>query len=304
MTVRGSCGGAGRLAGKVAIISGAARGQGRSHALALTREGAQVAIFDVCEQLPTTDIPMSSPEDLAETVRQVEEVGGTPLALVADVRSSEQMRSVVEQTLNAFGRIDIVVANAGIDGIEPTLSMRDEVWDEMIAVNLTGVFRTIQPALKPMIEQGEGGSIIITSSCAGLTPYPNHAHYGATKFGVIGIMKCLALELAGHRIRVNALAPSAVRTPMALNSTIFELFTGRADATEAETAPLFERMNLISEPWIEPEDVSSAVMWLASDESRFVTGVTLPIDLGFMIKGPFNGKDAAMRIDAPAAAPG
>lgn len=295
----------GKLDGKVAIISGAARGQGRSHALTLAREGARVVLFDLCDQVPTTAIPMSGPDDLAETVRQVEEIGGTPLSIIADVRSSEQTRAVVDRTLKTFGRIDIVVANAGIDAIEPTISLRDEAWDDMIDINLTGVFRTIQPALKPMIEQGDGGSIVITSSCAGLTPYPNHIHYGAAKFGVIGVMKCLALELAAHRIRVNALAPSAVRTPLALNSVLFELFTGNPDATEADAAPIFQGLNLMEEPWMEPQDVSNALLWLTTDEARYITGITLPVDLGFMIKGPFNARDAAMRLaDAPTEYPG
>ncbi len=288
--------------GKVALISGAARGQGRSHALALAKAGAKIVGFDICEQIPTTKIPMSTESDLRETVRLVEEAGGEMLAVKADARVSAQTSAVVEQAMERFGRIDIVVANAGIDSIDPTIDMPDEAWDDVIGVNLTGVFRTIRPALRPMIEAGRGGSIVLTSSCAGLTPYPNHVHYGAAKYGVVGIMQCLALELAYHNIRVNAVAPSAVRTDLALNPVLFRLFTGREDATEQDAAPIFQDLNLIERPWIEPEEVSNAVVWLCREESRAITGHVLPVDLGFMIKGPFNAKDAAMRIDGSNAA--
>lgn len=290
------------LAGRVALISGVARGQGRSHALALARAGAQIVGFDICEQIPSTKIPMSSSADLAETERLVREAGGDILTLVADARSSAQTQAVVNAAMDRFGRIDIVVANAGIDSIDATVDMPDEAWDDVIGVNLTGVFRTIRPALRPMIEAGAGGSILITSSCAGLTPYPNHVHYGAAKYGVIGITQCLALELAAHGIRVNALAPSAVRTDLALNPILFELFTGRSDATAEDAAPIFQGLNLIERPWVEPEEISSAVVWLSSDYARSITGIVLPIDLGFMIKGPFNARDAAIRIDGANAA--
>lgn len=285
------------LTGKVALVSGAARGQGRSHALALARAGAKIVGFDICAQIPTTRIPMSSRADLDETKRLVESAGGEMLAVVADARVSADTQGVVDEAIDRFGRIDIVVANAGIDSIDPTIDMPDESWDDVIGVNLTGVFRTIRPALRPMIQAGEGGSIIVTSSCAGLTPYPNHVHYGAAKYGVIGITQCLALELAAHRIRVNAIAPSAVKTDLALNSVLFELFTGRADATADDAAPIFQRLNLIERPWIDPEEVSAAILYLASDAARAITGIVLPIDLGFMIKGPFNAHDAAIRID-------
>jgi (+)-trans-carveol dehydrogenase len=238
----------------------------------------------------------------ATTRKLVEAAGGEMLALVADVRDSAQTARVVADGLERFGRIDIVVANAGIDSIDATISMTDEAWDAVIGVNLTGVFRTIQPALKPMIEAARGGSIIVTSSCAGLTPYPNHIHYGASKYGVIGIVQCLALELAAHNIRVNALAPSAVKTDLALNPVLFELFTGNRAATADDAAPVFQSLNLLERPWIDPEEVSAAVTWLASDAARSITGVVLPLDLGFLIKGPFNARDAAIRPDGGSAA--
>lgn len=280
---------------KVAIISGAARGQGRSHALALAKQGVTIVGFDICEQIETTKIRMSSPEDLAETQRLVEEAGGEMSTLVADVRSSADTQRVVDHAMERHGRIDIVVANAGIDSIDPTLHMTDQAWDDVIGVNLTGVFRTIQPALKPMIEGGRGGSIVATSSCAGLTPYPNHVHYGASKYAVIGIVQCLALELAAYNIRVNALAPSAVATDLAQNPTLFGLFTGNPEATVEEAAPHFQKLNLMERPWLEPSEISDALCFLTSDAARGITGIVLPVDLGFMIKGPFNAKDAAAR---------
>jgi (+)-trans-carveol dehydrogenase len=286
----------GKLDGKVALISGGARGQGRSHAVTLAREGADIVVFDICEQLPTVEIEMSKPEDLEETARQVEETGRNVIAMRGDVRDTASVGAVVDAALERFGHIDIVVANAGIDSIAPTATMADEVWDEMIAVNLTGVYKTIRAALPSMIERNQGGAIAVTSSCAGLTPYPNHIHYGASKFGVIGIVKCLALELAHYRIRANAIAPAAVRTDLVLNPVLFKLFTGNPDATEEEAADVFRTLNLIDEPWLDPADVSNALLWLVSDEARYVTGITLPVDLGLLIKGPFSASDAAAKV--------
>lgn len=288
----------GRLEGKVAFISGGARGQGRSHAVTLAREGADIVVFDVCEQLETVEIPMSRPEDLEETARLVEQTGRRVIAMRGDVRDTASVNAVAAAALAEFGRIDIVVANAGIDSIAPTATMADDVWEQMIAVNLTGVFKTVRAALPSMIERNQGGSIVVTSSCAGLTPYPNHIHYVTSKFGVIGIVKALALELAHYRIRANAIAPAAVRTDLCVNPVLFNLFTGNPDATEAEAAPVFRSLNLIDEPWIETSDVSNALLWLVSDESRFVTGITLPVDLGLLIKGPFNAADAAALVGA------
>jgi len=286
----------GKLDGKVALISGGARGQGRSHALTLAREGADIAVFDVCEQLPTVEIEMSRPEDLAETERLVAATGRRVVAMRGDVRDSASLAAVVERTLAELGQIDIVVANAGIDTIAPTATMADEVWEQMIAVNLTGVYKTVRAALPAMIERGAGGAIVATSSCAGLTPYPNHIHYVTSKFGVIGIVKALALELAHHRIRANAIAPAAVDTPMAVNPVLFELFTGDRDAGKEAAGEVFRTLNLIDEPWVEAQDISNALLWLVSDESRYVTGHVLPVDLGMLVKGSFNAADAAARV--------
>jgi (+)-trans-carveol dehydrogenase len=286
----------GRLEGKVALISGGARGQGRSHAIAMASEGADIIVFDVCRQLPTVEIPMATPEDLAETVALVAATGRRVVAEQADVRDTEALARVVDAGMSEFGRIDIVVANAGIDTIASTASMPDDVWEEMIGVNLTGVFKTIRAALPTMIEQNTGGAIIITSSCAGLRPYPNHIHYCTSKYGVIGIAQCMALELAHYRIRCNVVAPAAVRTDLVINPVLFRLFAGNSDATEEDVTPMFQSLNLIDEPWVDPKDISNAVVWLASDEARWVTGITLPIDLGFLIKGPFSAEGAATRV--------
>jgi (+)-trans-carveol dehydrogenase len=287
----------GKLDGKVALISGAARGQGRSHALTLAREGADIIAFDICKQLPGVEIPMSRPEDLDETAQLVSKTGRRVLAMQGDVRDTASLDAVVEAGLGEFGHIDVVVANAGIDSIAGTVTMPDEIWDQMIAVNLTGVFKTIRAALPSMIRRGTGGSIVVTSSCAGLRPYPNHVHYVASKYGVIGVTQAVALEVAHYRIRCNAVAPAAVKTDLVVNPVLFSLFTGNPNATIEDATPVFKTLNLIDEPWVEPRDVSNAVLWLASDDSRYVTGIVLPIDLGLLIKGSFNASDAAARLD-------
>ena len=285
------------LTGKVAIVSGAARGQGRSHALALAQAGAKVVAFDICEQIPTTRFKMSTPEDLAETERLVASHGGEILALRGDVRSEVDTQRVVDECLNKFGRVDVVVANAGIACVADTATMPQDVWDDVIDVNLTGVFRTIRPAIAPMVSGGSGGSIVVTSSTAGLTPYPNQLPYVVAKFGLTGMVKALALELGAHGVRVNGIAPSTVKTDLALNPIFFELFTGRPDATEEEVAPMFQDLNVIQRPWLEVEEVSRVVVWLAGDETRFMTGTVIPLDLGFMVKGPFNAIDSALRLE-------
>lgn len=285
------------LAGKVAIVSGAARGQGRAHCLALAGAGARVVGFDICEQIPTTKIKMSRPEDLDETQSLVEAAGGEIHTMVADVRSSSDTQRVVDECLSRYGGVDIVVANAGIGCVENTVSMPDDVWEDVLAVNLTGVFRTIRPALAPMIDAGSGGSIIVTSSTAGLTPYPNQLPYVASKFGVTGLVQGLALELGAHGVRVNAVAPSTVKTDLALNPIFFELFTGDPTADEDQVAPMFQELNVIQRPWIEPDEVSRAVLWLAGDESGFMTGTVIPVDLGFLVKGPFNARDSAATVE-------
>jgi len=277
----------GRVDGKVALITGAARGQGRSHAVRLAQEGADIVAIDILEDVPTIAYPMASEEDLDETARLVEKQGRRILARKADVRSRSQLQAVVDEALTEFGHIDVVSANAGIGS--PGMhfwEISDEQWDDSLDVNLKGVFLTCSVVAPSMIERGRGGSIIVTSSGAGLQPVSHIADYTSAKHGLIGLMRVMANELAEHYIRVNAVCPTTVDTALVQNDRLYRLFRpdlenpGKADVIEA-----CRQMNAIPEPWVEPVDVSNAVLWLASDESRYVTGVALPVDLGVTIKG-------------------
>jgi SDR family mycofactocin-dependent oxidoreductase len=274
----------GRLDGKVALITGGARGQGRSHALTFAREGAQIVVCDVAHDLPTVPYPLASPKDLAETARMVEDLDRRCLAIQADVRDSEGMRGVVESAISEFGHIDILLANAGIESFGEAWELTEDQWDEMIAVNLTGVWKSCKAVIPRMIER-RAGVILLTSSIAGLKGLTNQAHYCAAKHGVVGLMRGLALELAPHGIRVNTVHPSSVDTPIIKNQAMYTLFSGgKPNATLEEVTPAFRALNLMDTPWMEPADISKAMLWLASDDARYVTGVTLPIDAGLMVK--------------------
>jgi SDR family mycofactocin-dependent oxidoreductase len=274
----------GKLDGRVALISGGARGQGRSHALTLAREGADIIVFDICKQIGSVEIAMARKSDLDETADMIRQTGRRGVAMQGDVRDTASLNDVVSAGLKELGKIDIVVANAGILSFGPTEALPDDVWDDMIAVNLTGVYKTVRAALPAMIARKQGGAIVLTSSTAALRPYANHIHYVAAKHGVTGIMRALAHEMAKHRIRVNCVAPAACHTDFIINPTVFQLFTGNGNISEEEAIPAFKTLNLMDEPWIYPEDVSNAIAWLVSDEARFVTGITLPVDLGLTNK--------------------
>ena len=274
----------GKLDGKVVLITGGARGQGRSHALTFAREGAEVVICDVASSLPTVPYPLASAGELAETARMVEDLGRRCLALQADVRSSAGMRGVVERAVSQFGQVDILLANAGIESFGEAWELTDDQWDEMIAVNLTGVWKSCRAVIPRMIER-RTGVILITSSIAGLKGLAHQAHYCAAKHGVVGLMRGLAIELAPHGIRVNTVHPSSVDTPIIKNQAMYTLFSGgKPDATLEEVTPAFRALNLMDTPWMEPQDISNAMLWLASDEARYVTGATLPVDAGLMVK--------------------
>ncbi|WP_214406574.1 mycofactocin-coupled SDR family oxidoreductase [Pseudonocardia lacus] len=268
---------AGRLEGKVALVSGGARGQGRSHAVRLAQEGADIITFDVCRQLGTVPYPMATSEDLKETVRLVEDLDRRIVAREADVRELGAVQSVVDEGVAEFGRLDIVCANAGIAGFaENTWSLTEEQWDEMIAVNLTGVFKTVRAAAPKMIEAGNGGSIVITSSTAGVKGMPGAAHYVAAKHGVVGLMRSLANELAPHSIRVNTVHPTGVNTPMIHNEFMDQVLGDAEGGINLENAlPVGE---------VEPVDISNAIVFLSSDEGRYITGVSLPVDAGYLGK--------------------
>jgi SDR family mycofactocin-dependent oxidoreductase len=275
----------GRVEGKVAFITGAARGQGRSHAIRLAEEGADIIAIDVCEAVPTNDIPPATEEDLAETVRQVEALDRRIVATKADVRDYDAVKSAMDAGVAELGRLDIVAANAGIAGSPSAAEdISEEGWHTMIDVNLTGVWHTAKAAI-PHLKAARGGSIIITSSDAGLFGYPNLAHYVSAKHGVVGLMRTLALELANDMIRVNSIHPTTVATDMVLNDTIYRLFRPDLEnPTKQDFADAATAMNALPVPWVEAVDISNAVLWLGSDEARYVTGVTLPVDAGAFVK--------------------
>jgi SDR family mycofactocin-dependent oxidoreductase len=273
----------GRVAGKIALVTGAARGQGRSHAVRLAEEGADIIAIDRCGPIDTVPYALATPDDLAETVELVEKTGRRVVAARADVRDYEAIASEIERGVEVLGGLDIVVANAGIMSFGNADALSEASWNDMIDVNLTGVWHTAKAAIPHLRAGGRGGSITVTSSAMGVKPSLHLIHYTAAKHGVIGVMRNLALELAVERIRVNAVLPTCVDTDMIHNAATYELFAPELAAegrTREVLSPRFAALNTMEIPWIEPIDVSNAVLWLASDEARYVTGVALPIDGG------------------------
>ena len=277
---------AGRVAGKVAFITGAARGQGRSHAIRLAQEGADIIAVDLCAQVSSVPYPMSTPEDLAETVKEIEALDRRIVATQADVRDYGAVKAAVDEGVAQLGRLDIVSANAGIFSFGTLEELDDATWQDMIDVNLTGVWHAAKAAI-PHLRAAGGGSIILTSSTAGLMAIPHIGHYTSAKHGVVGLMRTLALELAPDLIRVNSVHPTAVDTDMIQNSATYELFAPvltPEQRTKDVLGERFQTLNALPIRWVEPRDISNAVLWLASDEARYVTGVTLPIDAGQLTK--------------------
>jgi len=278
----------GKLDGKVAFITGAARGQGRSHAIRLAQEGADIIAVDICEDIPGSPYAGATESDLAETVKQVEALDRRIVARKVDVRDYSGLKTVVDEGVAHLGGLDIVCANAGIAGItsEPQSVWEFDAtaWQTMIDINLTGVWHTAKVAVPHLLEN-KSGSIILTSSAAGVKAYANIGHYVAAKHGVIGLMRSLALELAPHGIRANAVNPTQVDTPMIQNQAMRRLFRPDLEnPTRDDFAPASQTLHALPTPWVDSEDVSNAVLFLASDESRYITGVALPVDAGSLIK--------------------
>ncbi|MCC9196869.1 mycofactocin-coupled SDR family oxidoreductase [Arthrobacter sp. zg-Y820] len=278
----------GTLEGKVAFITGAARGQGRSHALRLAREGADIIAVDLCGPVDSvTDFyPPATPEDLKETVRQVEALDRRIVAMEADVRDIEALTAAVNQGVAQLGRLDIVVANAGIFTFGPdTHKVDEQSWQDLMDINVTGVWHTYKAAAEHLIASGAGGSVVIISSLAGFKGLANVAAYTTTKHAVVGLMKSLANELGPLGIRVNTIHPNSVDTLMVKNRKTYQLFRPELDdpqAADAEAA--FAGTNPMGKAWIEPEHVSNAVAWLASDQSFYVTGGQIPVDAGGAVR--------------------
>lgn len=276
---------AGRVAGKVAFITGAARGQGRSHAVRLAEEGADIIAIDTLKTIATADYPMASADDFKETVRLVEATGQRIHFADADVRDFDSLTTALDDGIEKFGRLDIVSANAGILSFGNVEDLSEQTWGEMIDINLSGVWRTAKAAVPHLIGQGEGGSIVLTSSLAGLRANAGIGHYVSAKHGVVGLMKTLATELADHNIRVNAINPSQVDTPMVQHQGMYELFSPHIDnPTKEDFARASGETIPLPIPWIESIDISNALLFLASDEARYITGVALPIDGGGLLK--------------------
>ncbi|ABK70855.1 mycofactocin-coupled SDR family oxidoreductase [Mycolicibacterium smegmatis] len=278
---------AGRVEGKVAFITGAARGQGRSHAVRLAEEGADIIAVDVCRRISSNeDIPASTPEDLAETVELVKGLNRRIVAEEVDVRDYDALKAVVDSGVEQLGGLDIVVANAGIGNGGATLDKTSEAdWDDMIGVNLSGVWKTVKAAVPHLISGGNGGSIILTSSVGGLKAYPHTGHYIAAKHGVVGLMRTFAVELGQHSIRVNSVHPTNVNTPLFMNEGTMKLF--RPDLENPgpdDMAVVAQMMHVLPVGWVEPRDISNAVLFLASDEARYVTGLPMTVDAGSMLK--------------------
>jgi SDR family mycofactocin-dependent oxidoreductase len=274
----------GCLDGKVAFITGVARGQGRSHAIRLAREGASIIGVDICADISANHYPMASRAELDETVDLVEAQGGKMLGSVADVREFDQVKSVVDAGVDHFGRLDIVCANAGIAPVAfRELSIEEELaqWRAALGVNLDGAYHTVWAAIPHLLAGQRGGAIVFTSSTAGLKGFGGlqggGLGYGASKHGIVGLMRVLANTLAPHNIRVNTVHPTAVRTMMAVNPAMTEFLESFPEGGAHLQNPMPVEL-------LEPEDISAAIAYLVSDEAKYVTGVTFPVDAGFCNK--------------------
>lgn len=269
----------GALTGKVAFITGAARGQGRAHAVKLASEGADIIAVDLCGQIASVPYPLATPEDLDATVKLVSDTGSRIIARQADVRDRAAVKTALAEGLAELGRLDIVVANAGIAPMTG-----EDAWQDVIDVNLTGAYHTVDVAMRPLIKQGEGGSVVLTSSVAGLVgigaPIAGSLGYTAAKHGLVGLMRAYANFLAPFSIRVNSVHPAAVKTPMIDNEFTRSWLDGMAQ--QEQGGP--DMSNALPVAALEPEDIANAVAWLVSDAARYVTGVALPVDAGFANK--------------------
>lgn len=283
----------GKLDGKVAFITGAARGQGRSHALVLAEEGADIIGIDLCGQLETVDYEMSTPDDLAETVALVEKAGRRMVARQADVRDRGALLGALQAGLDEFGRLDIVLANAGIMAHDVSPGpLSEQKFRDSLDIMVTGVWNTLQVTVPVLVEAGRGGAIVLTSSTAGVRVITTNFDggmdgYNAAKFAVIGLMTSYAGRLAEHNIRVNAVAPTGVGTKMVVNEHF-----GKFMAANPHVANAYQ--NALPVPMIEPVDVSRAILFLTSDDGRYVTGHTMVVDAGMTTVGVGGGAGTAL----------
>ena len=275
----------GSLEGRVAFVTGAARGQGRAHAVRLATEGADIIATDICGPVSdTVTYPMSTSEDLAETVRAVEATGRKVLAREVDIRDLAAQQQVVADGIEQFGRLDILVANAGILSWGRVFEMSEEQWDSVIEVNLSGTWRTVRAAVPAMIEAGNGGSIVIVSSSAGTKATPGNAHYSASKHGLVALTNALAIEVGEYGIRVNSIHPYSIDTPMVEKEAMMEIFTKYPNYIHSFSPMPFHPVNHKGKKGLQefmgPEEVAEVVAWLAGDGSATISGSQIAVDRG------------------------
>ena len=272
-----------RFDGKVALVTGGARGQGRSHAVNLAKRGADVVVLDILEQIPSVEYAMSTQEDMDETVKLIEDQDRRVVAVKGDVRKWEDVQNAVKAAISEFGRLDLVSANAGIMPTTGEPSQQLDAWHAAIDTMLTGVYYTLRAATEPMVESGRGGSIVITGSTSTFQGVafnqkllnPGQVGYGAAKHGVVAIMRNFAKALGQYNVRVNLVAPQGVRTPMLINPYF--------GPSVRDGAPPGWMANVMNTDLVEPQDISEAVLWLLSDQARYVTGTSIAVDSGTLI---------------------
>ena len=271
----------GRFDDKVVFVTGGAKSQGRSHALAFAKEGADIVVCDIARQLDTIPHTMGTQADLDETARMVEKLDQRCVAITADVRDTAQINGAVERAVSELGKVDILLANAGVLSLTTVADMTDEQWHEVVDTDLTGVFKAIRAVIPSMVAQNYG-RIIATSSMAGRTGLPTVAHYCAAKWGVIGLIKSVAREVAANGVTVNCVCPTNTDTDMIHNAPFYGLFAPGVDnPTKDDVIPGFTSLNAIPVPRIETIDISNAMMFLASDEARYITGEALHVSAGW-----------------------
>ncbi|MED5802119.1 mycofactocin-coupled SDR family oxidoreductase [Gordonia sp. Z-3] len=278
----------GQLDGKVAFITGAARGQGRAHAATLAGHGADIVAVDTTGSRDSMNYDLATSEDLEGTVKEVESTGRRCLAITADVRDTDAIGAAVRQALDEFGRIDILVANAGIHSMAPLHEMGDDQWNDVIDTNLTGVFKTLRAVAPTMIEQ-KSGAVVLTSSINGLEGGANYIHYCAAKHGVLGVMRSAALELGPHRIRVNAVCPGVIDTPMTNYQDVYDMMNGGPGGDRSSLEEGATGYGILDGQGALPAQViSDAVLWLVSDQAYAVTGQAIPVDSGHLVQPGFS----------------
>jgi SDR family mycofactocin-dependent oxidoreductase len=272
-----------RFDGKVALVTGGARGQGRSHAVNLAKRGADIVVLDILEQIPSVEYAMSTQEDMDETVKLIEALDRRVVAVKGDVRKWDDVQNAVKAALTEFGRLDLVSANAGVMPTTGEPSQQLDAWHAAIDTMLTGVYYTLRAATEPMVESGRGGSIVITGSTSTFQGVafnqkllnPGQVGYGAAKHGVVAIMRNFAKALGQYNVRVNLVAPQGVRTPMLINPYF--------GPSVRDGAPPGWMANVMNTDLVEPQDISEAVLWLLSDQARYVTGTSIAVDSGTLI---------------------